>query len=163
MKELQAINRVMEAYQGITGLRCYFIKDKGDISDSAKEKNFFCKCLKTSSTALKQCDECTIANYTAALESKKPQTYACHAGLVKWSVPVEINDVSGVIISEGVISKTQVEEREEWIEYLAEKYNVSKSILMENYSNVREMTESQVDLSIRLLESLVTYYTTEVE
>lgn len=163
MKELQAIDKVIEAYYDITGLHSYFIQSKNDITDSAKERNFFCKCLKTSASALKQCDECTVENYTMALESKKVQTYSCHAGLVKWSVPVRINEVTGVIISEGVISKRQVEESEDWINYLAEKYNVSKTILMKNYSNVREMTEEQVDQVIALLESLVAYYKTEVK
>lgn len=83
MKELQAIDKVIEAYYGITGLHSYFIQSKNDITDSAKERNFFCKCLKTSASALKQCDECTVENYTMALESKKVQTYSCHAGLVK--------------------------------------------------------------------------------
>ena len=48
-------------------------------------------------------------------------------------------------------------------ERAAEKYNVSKTILMKNYSNVREMTEEQVDQAIALLESLVAYYKTEVK
>ena len=147
-----------------TGLHSYFIQSKNDITDSAKERNFFCKCLKTSASALKQCDECTVENYTMALESKKVQTYSCHAGLVKWSVPVRINEVTGVIISEGVISKRQVEESEDWINYLAEKYNVSKTILMKNYSNVREMTEEQVDQAIALFgKALLRYYKTEVK
>ena len=82
----EAIQKVMDAYYHITGLRCYFVQDETEIS-SAKEKNFFCKCLKTSSSALRQCDECTFENYTGALKSNEPQKYACHAGLVKWSVP----------------------------------------------------------------------------
>ena len=76
----EAIKKVMDAYYHITGLRCYFVQDETEIS-SAKEKNFFCKCLKTSSSALRQCDECTFENYTAALKSNEPQKYACHAGL----------------------------------------------------------------------------------
>ena len=65
----EAIQKVMDAYYHITGLRCYFVQDETEIS-SAKEKNFFCKCLKTSSSALRQCDECTFENYTGALKFK---------------------------------------------------------------------------------------------
>lgn len=64
----EAIQKVMDAYYHITGLRCYFVQDETEIS-GAKEKNFFCKCLKTSSSALRQCDECTFENYTGALKS----------------------------------------------------------------------------------------------
>ena len=66
----EAIQKVMDAYYHITGLRCYFVQDETEIS-SAKEKNFFCKCLKTSSSALRQCDECTFENYTGALKSNE--------------------------------------------------------------------------------------------
>lgn len=163
MKELEAINKVMEAYHTITGLNSYFIQEQNEINDSAKEKNFFCKCLKTSTSALKQCDECTVENYTMALASKKVQTYSCHAGLVKWSVPVNINGLDGVIISEGVISQRQHEERVGWIDYLSEKYNVSRSILLENYSKVREMTEEEVDRSIDLLKCLLAYYSAQIK
>ena len=41
----EAIKKVMDAYYHITGLRCYFVQDETEIS-SAKEKNFFFKCLK---------------------------------------------------------------------------------------------------------------------
>ncbi len=159
MNAMEAIYKAMDAYHEITGLHSYFVQDETDIvSASAKEKNFFCKCLKTSSSALKHCDECTVENYTQALQSMKVQTYSCHAGLVKWSVPVEVKGLTGVIISEGVISKQQIKESEDWISYLSEKYNVSKSILLENYHQVKQMTEEQVDRSIQLLKDILAYY-----
>lgn len=66
-------------------------------------------------------------------------------------------DVQGVIISEGVISSQQVKESQSWIQYLSETYNVSRSILLENYKSVRVMTEQEVDESIHLLEAIVAY------
>lgn len=68
----EAIQKVMDAYYHITGLRCYFVQDETEIS-SAKEKNFFCKCLKTSSSALRQCDECTFENYTGVVVMNEDQ------------------------------------------------------------------------------------------
>lgn len=163
MNATEAIYKAIDAYYGITGLHSYFVQDEADIvTASAKEKNFFCKCLKTSNRALKHCDECTVENYTQALQSKKVQTYSCHAGLVKWSVPVDVKGLTGVIISEGVISKQQIQESEQWISYLAERYNVSKSILLENYNQVKEMSEEQVNCSIQLLEDILAYYTSIV-
>lgn len=158
----EAIKRVMDAYHQITGLRCYFVQDEAEIS-SAKEKNFFCKCLKTSSSALRQCDECTFENYTGALNSNKVQKYACHAGLVKWSVPVSIEDVKGVIVSEGVITKQQGLEAESWVSHLAETYNVSRPILLHNYTKVVVMNEQQVEESIRLMQDLLKYYIAVIE
>ncbi len=77
--------------------------------------------------------------------------------MVKWSVPVMFKDVQGVIISEGVISSQQAKESQSWIQYLSETYNVSRSILLENYKSVRVMTEQEVDESIQLLEAIVAY------
>ena len=158
----EAIKKVMDAYYHITGLRCYFVQDETEIS-SAKEKNFFCKCLKTSSSALRQCDECTFENYTAALKSNTPQKYACHAGLVKWSVPVSLADVKGVIVSEGVITKQQGLEAEDWVNHLAETYNVSRPILLHNYTKVVVMNEDQVEESIELMQDLLKYYKAVIE
>jgi ligand-binding sensor protein len=158
----EAIIKVMDAYYNVTGLKCYFIQDEMEIS-TAKEKNFFCKCLKTSSSALKQCEECTIENYTNALKSNKVQKYACHAGLVKWSVPVKFRDLKGVIVSEGVITKQQSLEATEWINHLAETYNVSRPILTQNYAKVTVMTEDQVEESIKLMQDLLGYYKALIE
>lgn len=158
----EAIKHVMDAYHQITGLRCYFVQDETEIS-SAKEKNFFCKCLKTSSSALRQCDECTIENYTGALNSNEVQKYACHAGLVKWSVPVSLKDVKGVIVSEGVITKQQSLEAKDWVQHLAETYNVSRPILMHNYTKVVVMNEKQVEKSIQLMQDLLQYYKAVIE
>lgn len=164
MNAMEAITKTMERYYEITGLHSYFVQDEGDIiSASAKEKNFFCKCLKTSSNALKHCDECTVENYTEALRSKKTMTYSCHAGLVKWSVPVEYDDMTGVIISEGVISAQQAKDSAQWIDYLAEHYNVSKSILLSNYHEVKIMSEQQVEEAIGLLEKLIAYHGTLID
>ena len=72
MNAMEAIYKAMDAYYDITGLHSYFVQDESDIiSASAKEKNFFCKCLKTSTRALKHCDDCTVENYTQALQSMK--------------------------------------------------------------------------------------------
>lgn len=89
--------------------------------------------------------------------------YSCHAGLVKWSVPVEFPDAKGVIVSEGVISSQQVADKNQWIDYLVEKYNLPRNILMENYEHIVEMTEKQVDDSVKLLCALLEYYRTLCE
>ena len=50
MNTKDAIIKAMEEYQRITGLRSYLIQDVDDIN-SAAERNYFCKCLKTSARA----------------------------------------------------------------------------------------------------------------
>lgn len=162
MNVKEAIAAIGHSYTEITGLCCYFVQDEIEIS-SAKEKNFFCKCLKTSQSALEHCEECTLENYKQALNSNKVQTYSCHAGLVKWSVPVVMKDVKGVIISEGVISKRQIEESNTWIEYLSKKYNIDANVLLKIYNQVKQMTEEQVNQSIHLLEALIDYYRTQID
>lgn len=147
----------MDFYYEITGLRSYFVQGVNDV-DSAKEKNFFCKTLKMSSKALDHCEACTLENYTNALNNHEIQMYSCHAGLVKWSIPVEFPGVTGVIVSEGVISSQQVADKDNWIDYLVEKYNLPRNILMENYEHVVEMTEKEVDDSVKLLVALLDYY-----
>lgn len=157
MDSLTAIQRAMDFYYEITGLRSYFVQGVNDV-DSAKEKNFFCKTLKMSSKALDHCEACTLENYTNALNNHEIQMYSCHAGLVKWSIPVEFPGVTGVIVSEGVISSQQVADKDNWIDYLVEKYNLPRNILMENYEHVVEMTEKEVDESVKLLVALLDYY-----
>lgn len=157
MDSLTAIQHAMDFYYEITGLRSYFVQGVNDV-DSAKEKNFFCKTLKMSSKALDHCEACTLENYTNALNNHEIQMYSCHAGLVKWSIPVEFPGVTGVIVSEGVISSQQVADKDNWIDYLVEKYNLPRNILMENYEHVVEMTEKEVDDSVKLLVALLDYY-----
>ena len=101
--------------------------------------------------------------YTGALKSNEPQKYACHAGLIKWSVPVSLADVKGVIISEGVITKQQGLEAEDWVNHLAETYNVSRPILLHNYTKVVVMNEDQVEESIELMQDLLKYYKAVIE
>ena len=118
MNVKDAIVKAMQEYRQITGLRSYLIQDVDDIN-SAAERNYFCKCLKTSARALKHCEECTMENYRSALSEKKVSMYSCHAGLVKWSMPIRYGDFHGVIISEGVITKQQVKDSEKWVLYLS--------------------------------------------
>lgn len=159
MTSLEAIQKAMDYYYQITGLRSYFVQDIGEV-DSAKEKNFFCKCIKLSQDALEHCEECTMENYTNALGNNEIQMYSCHAGLVKWSIPVDFDDVKGVIVSEGVITSQQIEDKEKWIDYIVEKYDLPKDIMMENYEVIAQMTEQEVNDSITLLQSLLSYYKT---
>lgn len=84
-------------------------------------------------------------------------------GLIKWSVPVSFADVKGVIISEGVITKQQGLEAEDWVNHLAETYNVSRSILLHNYTKVVVMNEDQVEESIELMQDLLKYYKAVIE
>ena len=66
MNVKDAIVKAMQEYRQITGLRSYLIQDVDDIN-SAAERNYFCKCLKTSARALKHCEECTMENYRSAV------------------------------------------------------------------------------------------------
>ena len=156
MNVKDAIVKAMQEYRQITGLRSYLIQDVDDIN-SAAERNYFCKCLKTSARALKHCEECTMENYRSALSEKKVSMYSCHAGLVKWSMPIRCNAFSGVVISEGVITKQQVKDAETWVHYLSEHYNVRKDVLQDNYQVIKEMTEEEVNISIKLLKDLIDY------
>ena len=54
MNAKEAIITALKEYRAITGLRSYLIEDEDDIN-SAAEKNYFCKCLKTSAAALRHC------------------------------------------------------------------------------------------------------------
>ncbi|MFR9255533.1 MAG: PocR ligand-binding domain-containing protein [Merdibacter sp.] len=106
---------------------------------------------------MRHCEECTSENYRNALQSDKVCMYSCHAGLVKWSMPIRCNAFSGVVISEGVITKQQVKDAETWVHYLSEHYNVRKDVLQDNYQVIKEMTEEEVNISIKLLKDLIDY------
>ena len=56
MNVKDAIVKAMQEYRQITGLRSYLIQDVDDIN-SAAERNYFCKCMKTSARALKHSKE----------------------------------------------------------------------------------------------------------
>ena len=71
--------------------------------------------------------------------------------------------VKGVIVSEGVITKQQGLEAEDWVNHLAETYNVSRPILLHNYTKVAVMNENQVEESIKLMQDLLKYYKAVIE
>lgn len=156
-----ALNKAMEEYRRITGLRSYLILDE-TIIESASERNYFCKSLKASAKALKKCEECTIETYNNAREIDKECIYSCHAGLIKWAVPVNVDDFHCVIVSEGILSQKQKEEADSWSRYLAKEYDLDQKSIKQNFSIVTTMSEKQMNASICLLKDLVKYYT-EVE
>ena len=90
-------------------------------TSTALPKRIISACLKTSATRCATVKGCTSENYRNALQSDKVCMYSCHAGLVKWSMPIRCNAFSGVVISEGVITKQQVKDAETWVHYLSEK------------------------------------------
>ena len=87
METKEIIKHALKDYQNITGLRSYVVYDN-TVIQSASEKNYFCKCLKSSSKALKKCEECTEETYENARKIDHECVYSCHAGLIKWAVPV---------------------------------------------------------------------------
>lgn len=151
-----SLKKAMEQYRIITGLRSYLILDTAEIQ-SASERNYFCKCLKSSSQALKKCEECTQEYYTRAREANEEYIYACHAGLIKWAVPVNYNHFHCVIISEGILTKEQVEKSDWWMNYLSQTYDLSKEMIKHNFDNLTTMNEEQMDASIKLLKDLISY------
>lgn len=147
----------MEEYRMITGLRSYLILDTTEIK-SASERNYFCKCLKSSTQALKRCEECTQEYYSQARGANEECIYSCHAGLIKWAIPVSCDDFHCVIISEGILSKRQVEEADEWTAYLSKVYDLSKDMIKKNFQVMAVMNEAQMNASIKLLKDLIYYH-----
>lgn len=153
----EALKQAMEDYRVLTGLRSYLLLDNKEIQ-SASERNYFCKCLKLSSQALKKCEECTSEYFNEARKAKKECIYSCHAGLIKWAVPVHCDDFHCVIISEGILAQRQKEDAEQWATYLNKEFDLSKDMLKRNIEIVTTMNEEQMDASIKLLKDLVDYH-----
>lgn len=157
MDILDSLKKAMEEYRMITGLRSYLILDTTEIK-SASERNYFCKCLKSSTQALKRCEECTQEYYSQARGANEECIYSCHAGLIKWAIPVSCDDFHCVIISEGILSKRQVEEADEWTAYLSKVYDLSKDMIKKNFQVMAVMNEAQMNASIKLLKDLIYYH-----
>lgn len=153
----EALKQAMEDYRKLTGLRSYLLLDNKEIQ-SASERNYFCKCLKVSSQALKKCEECTSEYFNEARQAKKECIYSCHAGLIKWAVPVNCDDFHCVIISEGILAERQVEDAEQWAEYLSREYSLPKDMIKHNFEIVATMNEGQMNASIKLLKDLIDYH-----
>ena len=157
MDILDSLKKAMEEYRTITGLRSYLVLDTTEIK-SASERNYFCKCLKSSTQALKRCEECTQEYYAQARQANEECIYSCHAGLIKWAVPVNCDDFHCVIISEGILSQRQLEEADEWTAYLSKEYELPKDMIKNNFQVMAVMNESQMNASIQLLKDLVSYH-----
>lgn len=157
MEMKNVIKRVLDDYERITGLRSYIVYDNTEIQ-SASEKNYFCKCLKVSATALQKCEECTKETYDNAREINKECIYSCHAGLIKWAVPVNYKDFHCVIVSEGILAKKQWEEADMWSDYLSKEYHVNRDMIYANFRRNKTMNEDQMMSSIQLLKDLLRYH-----
>lgn len=151
------LKKVLEEYQRITGLRSYVVYNPGDIQ-SASEKNYFCKCLKMSSKALKKCEECTKETFSETQTIDSECIYSCHAGLIKWAVPVNTEEIRCVVVSEGILSNKQKEEADEWAKYLAKEYQLNEEMLLRNFKIIQTMNEAQMKASIELLKDLIQYH-----
>lgn len=157
MNTKQCILKAIKDYERITGLRAIVLEDD-TVVQSAAEKNFFCKCLKVSDSALAACEAFTRETYEQAKTLDSECLFACHAGLIKWAVPVNWNGYHCVIISEGVLVKEQVEDAEHWVDVLSKVYSIDKPLLLNNFRAIKVMDEEQKDISISLLKNLVKYY-----
>lgn len=151
------LKNVLDDYHKITGLRSYIVYDLGDIQ-SASEKNYFCKCLKLSGKALAKCEECTKETFSETQDINKECIYSCHAGLIKWAIPVNQEQIRCVVVSEGILAKKQREEANAWANYLAKEYQLNEEMLLRNFKIIKTMNEAQMKASIELLKDLVQYH-----
>lgn len=157
MEPKQIIKKVLQDYERITGLRSYVVYDN-TVIQSASEKNYFCKCLKSSAKALKKCEECTQETYENARSIDRECVYSCHAGLIKWAVPVNHNGFHCVIVSEGVLAQKQMEEADKWAKYLSKEYQLDEAMLLRNFKIIQTMDEDRMNASIELLKDLLSYH-----
>lgn len=157
MEKKDIVKKALRDYQNITGLRSYVVYEH-TIFQSASEKNYFCKCLKSSSKALEKCEECTQETYDNARKIDHECVYSCHAGLIKWAVPVKQGDFHCVIVSEGVLAEKQKEEADKWVNYLSKEYQLNADMLLKNFKVIKTMNEDQMNASIELLKDLLSYH-----
>ncbi len=158
MEIKQSIRNALDDYQKITGLRSYMVESKDDLN-SPSEKNYFCKCLKSSSKAVKLCEECAKEAIDEIMRTKKEYVYSCHAGIIKVTMPAIVKDkIVCMIVVEGILSKTQVEDSERWATYLSNEYDVSAAIMKSTFERVTVMNENELHASIKLLHDLLDYH-----
>lgn len=158
MEIKEILDRVIEDYRKITGLRSYMVLSKDDLN-SASEKNYFCKCLKTSSKAVKLCEQCAVEALDIIAEKKNAYSYSCHAGVIKVAVPVLVDSqMKAAIVVEGILNRKQLEESDKWTEYLNQEYNVSPSIVKNTFEAITVLNEKELAASIQLLKDLINYH-----
>lgn len=157
MEAKENLKKALADYQRITGLRSYTIYDATEV-ESASEKNYFCKCLKMSGKALKMCEECSKETYANARSINEECVYSCHAGLIKWAVPISHGEFHCVIVSEGILAQKQMDEADTWAKYLAKEYQLNEEMLLRNFKIIQTMDEKQMKASIALLKGLIAYH-----
>lgn len=154
----KSIQNAMNDYQKITGLRSYMVLNKEDLN-SPSEKNYFCKCLKISTKAVKLCEECAAEAIDIILKTKKEYIYSCHAGIIKVAIPVVVNgEIVSIVIVEGILNSKQLESSDQWAQYLSNEYDVSASIMKKTFETVTVMNERELNASIKLLHDLIDYH-----
>lgn len=152
------LEKAINDYKKITGLRSYLIFSKEDLN-SAAERNYFCKCLKISSKAMAQCENCAVDAFDNILNTKKEYIYSCHAGVIKFAIPVLIQDeVKAIIVAEGILNKKQLEESDKWVKYLSEQYDVAAATIKNTFEVITVFNEKELKASVRLLKDLVDYH-----
>lgn len=157
MEAKQILQNVLNDYHQITRLRSYVVYNPEDIRGSS-EKNYFCKCLKLSGKALTKCERCISEVFAEATDESKECVYSCHAGLIKWAVPVQHGMEHCVIVSEGILAQKQMEEAEQWSRYLSHEYNLQEDMILRNFKVIQTMNEKQMRASIELLKDLIEYH-----
>lgn len=154
----KSIRNAMNDYQKITGLRSYMVLSKEDLN-SPSEKNYFCKCLKISSKAVKLCEECAAEAIDIIVKTKKEYIYSCHAGIIKVATPVIVQDkIVSIVVVEGILNSKQLESSDQWAHYLSNEYDVSASIIKRTFETVTVMNEAELHASIKLLHDLIDYH-----
>ena len=63
--------------------------------------------------------------------------------------------MKAAIVVEGILNRKQLEESDQWTEYLNQEYNVSPSVVKNTFEAITVLNEKELAASIQLLKDLI--------
>nr|WP_318384983.1 PocR ligand-binding domain-containing protein [uncultured Enterobacter sp.] len=116
----------------------------------------FCQQMRASQHYRQQCQRCDKRGGFAALEADKPHLYRCHAGLVEFSLPLEID---GQLLGFVICGQVRVDAHNDIASVLQDDdAQHAQAALMSLWHDVPQVDYTRLTSAARLLNSIVTSY-----
>lgn len=155
---LEKLNTLLFDFYKITGLTIsVWDADLNQLCYYPKEMIPFCKLIRTSNTGTANCLKSDKKVLRKALESRRPQTHKCHAGLNDTAIPIIFKDtILGFLMFGQSISNPNAN-NEEFLLNLSNQLNLDASLVSKTYREVPLIQADTIDSAANILKMATRY------
>lgn len=150
--DISIIQSLQDAFSEYTGMAALTTDSNGVPVTRQSGFTRFCELTRASELGCKHCNECDKNGAILTLDSGKPSSYYCHAGLVDFAAPIMLQ---GKFIGSFIGGQVRTEEvDEQFFLDKAEHLGINPVEYLEEAKNTRKIEKKQVDKAATFLAEI---------